>query len=296
MNAVNVATFLEIARLGSFRAAAARLNVGQSTVSARIAALEAHLGVDLFDRSHYRATLSDAGRRLLEPASEVVAALGRAETAVSDDAALTRELRIGAVEIIAMSWLGVFVHALLERYRSVRPRIVVRPTADLLGLLERDELDIVLVPEPTLRRPVGEAVSAVPLGEVEWALAVAEGSGSCRAWTPDMLGRMRLATLGHGSLVGPALHQWFRDAGLQPRAPITCDAVAPLVSIIRSGGAVGLLPRSLEGSTVSGLRLEPLSPPLPRFRYAAIVSVTSDRLASEASQMAAACSSFTSSN
>ena len=47
-----------IARLGSFRAAAERLNLTQPTVSMRIRELEEQVGGPLFDRNSYRARLS----------------------------------------------------------------------------------------------------------------------------------------------------------------------------------------------------------------------------------------------
>ncbi len=54
-------TFLEIVRLGSFLKAAERLNVSQTTVSARIRALEEELGRALFVRNRSGARLTSAG-------------------------------------------------------------------------------------------------------------------------------------------------------------------------------------------------------------------------------------------
>lgn len=293
MNVTNVATFLEIARTGSFREASRRLNVGQSTVSARVAALEAHLGVALFDRTRRRVALSEAGRRFLEPAREVVSALGRAEMAVSDDAALARTLRIGAVEVIAISWLARLVGEIAGRYPSVLLDVTVQPTVRLLSMLGVDELDVLLVPEPGPIGPgrVGERRS-VDLGSVEWAAATGRAEDAVSGpWSPGRLAERRLATLGRGSLIAPALDAWFRGGGARPSRPIVCDSVSLLVSIARSGTAVGLLPRSLEAAA-DGVAFQPLQPALPRFRYVALVGDPSDRLAVEVARMACKCSTF----
>ena len=50
MNLRFVETFVWVARLGSFRAAADRLNATQAAVSNRIASLEAEMGCELFER------------------------------------------------------------------------------------------------------------------------------------------------------------------------------------------------------------------------------------------------------
>ncbi len=58
-------TFLEIVSTGSFIRAAERLNVGQTTVSARIKLLEQQLGRTLFVRNKSGATLTSAGVQFL---------------------------------------------------------------------------------------------------------------------------------------------------------------------------------------------------------------------------------------
>ena len=56
--------FHEVARCGSFSAAAAGLGTTQATVSRRIKALEANLGVALFRRGNSGSSLTEEGRRL----------------------------------------------------------------------------------------------------------------------------------------------------------------------------------------------------------------------------------------
>ncbi len=61
MNIEHLRTFLEIAGTGNFNRAAENLNVTQSTVSARVKALEDSLGQPLFARGHAGAELTAAG-------------------------------------------------------------------------------------------------------------------------------------------------------------------------------------------------------------------------------------------
>ena len=56
---------------GGFRAAAARLRLSQSAVSARVAALEERLGMELLDRRKRRGRLTPAGRSFLEQAARL---------------------------------------------------------------------------------------------------------------------------------------------------------------------------------------------------------------------------------
>jgi DNA-binding transcriptional LysR family regulator len=62
MNLRQVETFYWAAKLGSFSAAAERMNATQSTVSMRIQEIERDLGVALFDRVQRTARLTPKGR------------------------------------------------------------------------------------------------------------------------------------------------------------------------------------------------------------------------------------------
>lgn len=72
-------TFREVARQGSFAAAAAALCFTPSAVSQQMAALEREVGATLFERNHRGVRLTDAGTRLLEHADALLDRLARAE-------------------------------------------------------------------------------------------------------------------------------------------------------------------------------------------------------------------------
>src|SRR5205085_11305694 len=72
MNLRQLETFYWAAKLGSFSAAADRLNATQSTVSMRIQDLERDFGRTLFDRGRRGARITAMGRELMRYGVEVL--------------------------------------------------------------------------------------------------------------------------------------------------------------------------------------------------------------------------------
>src|SRR5580698_250530 len=98
----DVRYFLAVARGGSVRAAAERLEVTHSTVLRRIAQLEERLGVQMFEKlpSGYR--LTDAGVEVLEFAEQMEASSNRLETRVfGRDESVRGLLRVTLAPILA---------------------------------------------------------------------------------------------------------------------------------------------------------------------------------------------------
>ena len=97
MNIDHLHTFLEVVASGSFHRAAGNLNVTQSTVSARIRALEERLDRRLFVRHKNGIQITGAGRRLRRHADTVVRAweLGRQRVALPDGLRSVLSIRFG---------------------------------------------------------------------------------------------------------------------------------------------------------------------------------------------------------
>lgn len=80
----HLVVFEAAARLGSFTLAARELNVQQPSVSASIKQLEASLGVQLFQRSHRKITLTNAGSRLFADVSRAFEHLAHSAAAIRE--------------------------------------------------------------------------------------------------------------------------------------------------------------------------------------------------------------------
>lgn len=125
-----LAVFATVVEANGFAAAARLLRMPTSTVSRRIADLEAQLGVRLLERSTRSLRLTDVGAELVEHARRS-AALGKAvDDLVSDRATgVTGTLRVSAPPSIAESLLVPMVTAFQAAYPEVRVHVLVTERA-----------------------------------------------------------------------------------------------------------------------------------------------------------------------
>lgn len=118
----NLLSFVRSAESGSFSAAARRLGLTPAAVSRNVAQLEANLGVQLFQRSTRRVTLTEAGERFLgnvEPGLESVqAAIADITSHAGEPAGV---LRLTAAPSFGRDFLLPLMPAFLSRYPSVVP-------------------------------------------------------------------------------------------------------------------------------------------------------------------------------
>src|SRR5438046_7841182 len=117
MNVRFLEAFVWVARLGSFRTAADRLNITQAAISNRIASLEQDFDTRLFDRDAREIRLTFAGRRLLGYAERMLdlnLEMLSASRATSDAVGI---VRIGVIETIVHTWLSNFLQRMQELYQ-----------------------------------------------------------------------------------------------------------------------------------------------------------------------------------
>jgi len=151
--------FLAIAEQGSLSAAARHLQLGQPTLSRRLAQLEAQLGLTVFERSAAGARLTAAGERLLGPARRMAEWAAEVERAAETDEAGPRGLvRLTAPPGVAFGFVAPFAAGL----RAALPEVQLQVLSTIRYMdLTRREADLALRIEPP---PRGELVS---LGHIE---------------------------------------------------------------------------------------------------------------------------------
>lgn len=167
-------TFLEIVSSGSFVRASERLNVAQTTVSARIRILEERLGRPLFVRNKSGATLTPAGQQLLRYAPTFVQLWQRVRHQVGVPAGHTSVLAVGSEVTL---WQPLLLDWLLWMRRSmpeVALRVSVDVPADLIDLVADGLVDIAVMYAP----PHRPGLTIDLLREEKLVMVTTSGEGS----------------------------------------------------------------------------------------------------------------------
>ena len=164
-----VASFLAVAEAGSLSAAARARGISQPTLGRHIAALEAALGVELFDRRPGGVRPTPAGAALIAPAREMAAAAGRlALTAAGQAPGIAGTVRITASRIVSHYLLAPVLADLRRAHPALEVELVPSDRAE--NLLFR-EADIAI----RMYRPEQLDVIARRLGTLEIGVFAAEG-------------------------------------------------------------------------------------------------------------------------
>lgn len=136
-------SFVMIVDTGSMLHASERVFVSQSALSLQIKRLEELLQQALFHREGRRLTLTQSGELMLDYARKVLSLHDEAVAAVTAGQ-FTGPARIGMVQDFAEMLLTGLLARFVELHPEAQLYSRVAGTAELLGQLERRQLDIVL--------------------------------------------------------------------------------------------------------------------------------------------------------
>ena len=137
---------LAVAEYLNFRHAANALGVAQSSVSARVKALEEDLGILLFERHARGVRLTEAGRHFVERIATGVDHLDHAvKTAGMAAAGECGRLRIGIHALIPGSFLAELIGQYRENHSGIEVEITEGTARDAVMQLRADRLDVAFV-------------------------------------------------------------------------------------------------------------------------------------------------------
>lgn len=121
-------TFDEVARLGSMREAAARLNVSRPAVSQALHRLEDHLGAVLFDRSRRPAKLTADGHRLAAATREGLGQIAEAIDEIRErNHAIDTQVTVACTLGMATYWLMPRLPEFYARHPEITVNVQASP-------------------------------------------------------------------------------------------------------------------------------------------------------------------------
>jgi LysR family transcriptional regulator for metE and metH len=234
-------TLQALQQSGSLSAAADRLHVTQSALSHQLKELEQRLGLPLFERKSRPLRFTEAGRRLLALADEVLASVQRAEQALWQLAGGRAGRLYLAIECHScFDWLMPAV----ERFREGWPEVELDFSAGFhfepLPALAAGELDLVVTADP---QPL-KGITYLPLFRYESLLIAAPGHALAarERIEPADLADQVLITYPVERRRLDVFTRFLEPAGVEPAAVRTAELTLMMVQLAASGRGVACLP------------------------------------------------------
>ena len=291
-----------VAERGSFSAAARELGVGQPAVSRQMAALEAHLGTRLFNRSAASLGLSDDGLALLDRARLVVQAVDEAQDLVRlRGRGVGGRVRIAGPVVFGRTWLIPTLAALARLHPQLEFDVVLN---DSFVDLAEEGVDLAIrVGEITDRNLIARPLMAVR------RVAIAAPSYLARRGVPahprdlaqhDCVVYTRLATGSLWRFESEAEGESEGEAEaieVEVAGPLRVNNSAGVLAAVTAGAGIGVVPLfTLTGQVERGEvqlileRFEPRSLPMhlvyaSRHHMPAKIRLTIDYLIEQADEL-----------
>lgn len=258
--------FIAVAEELHFTRAAERLHIGQPPLSQQIQALEAELGVLLFERSRRRVALTEAGQCLLERARALLAELEQIKQETRRVGhGESGELRIAFTNSLPFTTLlPRLIYRFRRRYPDVRLNLRDLNTRLQLEALAAGELDIGFVRGPDFSElPEGlclHELSRDPLRlvvHVDHPLAKRDRVALIElADEPFVMFSDEAGT----GLLGQ-FRRLCRERHFTPRVAQEARESSTIIGLVAAGLGLSILPAPMECVRVEGVRYLPLSDP-----------------------------------
>ncbi|MDA1024052.1 MAG: LysR family transcriptional regulator [Proteobacteria bacterium] len=272
MNIKQLETLYWAVKLGSFTAAAERLNSTQSTVSMRIQNLEIDFGIELFDRSQRTARVTAKGRELVKYVEQLLNLMAEIRERLSAPETIPGTLRLGVVEMVSVTWLPALIRVLHESYPKIVLELDEALTQDLVAGLRSGALDLILAPG---RMPEYD-LNTRSLGTVEfvWMATPNLGVPDRRLKAQD-LQQWPIVALSRESYHHSRIEDWFRSGNAYYRKIYTCKSLGVAASLASAGLGITLLPIDYFQDQVDSGRLKVIEtdPPMTPTEFTATMAM-----------------------
>jgi DNA-binding transcriptional LysR family regulator len=251
---LDLAALAALAVHGSLSAAARRGGVAVSTVSRRIAALEAATGLALIDRRNRGAVLTEAGRRLAAAAQPLARQLDQveAEVAALRGGGAQRPVRLSATEFVIAEVLS----PRLRHLPAGGPGLMLQSEAEVVSLAAR-EADVAI----RMVRPEGASLVIRKLPAITLSLHAARSYLGERREVADLSAERLIA---YDDSYGPLPETaWIERMALGGAVVLRSGSTRALLNAALGGAGIALLPDAVAARYGELVRIEggPRIPP-----------------------------------
>lgn len=248
--------FVAVAEQGSVSGAAHLLSISQSSVTEAVKALEADLGVPLFERRSRGLEITHKGSQFLRHAKEILRSVSNARMAFGEEAARAPgRLSLGVTSLVA----GYVLSDILSRFRRAYPQVEVRAIEDngdyLQHLLIGGELDVAVVLTSSIHDRAALHVETLQVSPYRLWLPLGHRLAAVEAIGLDQVVSEPLIMLSVDE-IEESTNRLVAALGVRPNVAFRTRSVEAVRSLVATGAGVALLPNlvyrpwSLEGDRI----------------------------------------------
>ena len=232
---------LVVAQTGSVREAARRLHKTASAVSQQLRRVEARFGVALFEKMGRGLRPSPAGEAVLGRLTRLFDEATSLETQLEELAGTKiATLRVAASDYLGEALILPVLRRLVDDGVPLRFEIVATNSVEAARLVADGQADVAIV---STDRPLGRDETGLGRQRFHWVAPRLSGRRASSGATPwTRLGREPLLRLGAGSQGRRVLDELVGRLRLRPQSTIDVRSVSLLLSYVRRGLGVGLVP------------------------------------------------------
>jgi DNA-binding transcriptional LysR family regulator len=232
--------FEMVARFGSIRRAAERINAAPSAVNRQILNLEAEFGTPLFERLPRGMRLTEAGEIVVNQIREWQSDNLRMRSRVDDLKGRSGgHVKIGVMECLAHDFLPRAFAELKKIYPDASLRTVVSGTAEIVRQLAASEIDLAVtfnMPRDTGLKIMHEV--KMPLGAV---MPKDHPLAKSAEVHPDELFDHPIVVADNSVTIGPVIGAMI-ERSRKPSVPLAAtNSIAMLKTMVRRGAGISIL-------------------------------------------------------
>ena len=239
MSIKHLRTLIAVAERRTFSEAADAVCLTHAAVSQQMRALEADLGLELFDRSTRTPTLNAIGRALVQKAREVLRSYDDMVPSILNETSLAGDISLGAVPTTLTGLIPKAMKILKRTCPSLRLRITPGLTAPLITAIERHHLDAAVITKPVLLLEGLQfrEIAAEPLRLIASTENETEDPFELLAIRPFI-------RFNRDAVVGTQIESWIQGNRIRVAEAMELDNLDAIASMVHADLGVSIVPQS----------------------------------------------------
>lgn len=269
LNVGRLRVLIEVARQGSFSAAADALTYTQSAVSQQIATLEAETGMTMLERHPRGVRLTQAGEALVQHAEGILARMEAAEAELSEIAGLRAgRLRMASFPTAGATLMPLAIATFRSRHPDVELTLSEGEPEQIVPRLLQGDLDLALLFQfgaPSPEEGVSDRLMRVDLLDDPMHLALPSDhplAAKPEVHLSDLSGEAWVQTSGSSPCARHVV-RCCHAAGFEPNVSFESDDYQTVQGLVAAGVGVALIPDLALSVVREDIIIRSLSPSPP---------------------------------